>query len=153
MGELKVIQYEERYHEDLKRLSYEWLEKYLLLEPEDERILNNPKEIILDNGGYVFFAKYDEKIVGTVSLIRVDENTFEIAKLAVTEKHQGLSIGNTLMEKCIFIAKQEKAKSIILYSNHILTSAIALYNKFGFKEIPVANNKYIESDLKMELKL
>lgn len=153
MENLKIIEYEEEYHDDLKRLSYEWLEKYVLLEAEDERILNTPKEVILDKGGFIFFARYDETMVGTVSLIRVDKYTFEIAKLAVTEKYQGLKIGKMLMEKCLYIAKQENAKTIILYTNHILTSAIALYKKFEFKEIPAVNNKYMESDLKMELKL
>jgi ribosomal protein S18 acetylase RimI-like enzyme len=153
MEKLKIIEYEEEYQDDLKRLSYEWLEKYKLLEPEDEKILNNPKEVILERGGFVFFARYGEEMVGTVSLIRVDNHTFEIAKLAVTEKHQGLKIGKMLMEKCLNIAKQENAKTIILYTNHILTSAIALYKNFEFEEIPVLNNKYVESDLKMELKL
>lgn len=153
MNKIKIVEFEEKYHDDLKRLSYEWLEKYVSVEPEDEKILNNPKEVVLDNGGFIFFAKYDEAVVGTVSLIRVDENTFELAKLAVTEKYQGLEIGKMLMEKCLYVAKQENVKRIILYTNHILISAIALYKKFDFMETPLVNNKYIESDLKMELNL
>ncbi|MCJ7689354.1 MAG: GNAT family N-acetyltransferase, partial [Clostridiaceae bacterium] len=129
------------------------LEKYLLSEPEDEKILNNPKEVVLDNGGYIFFVKSGEEVVGTVSLIKVDENTFEIAKLAVTENHKKLGIGKMLMEKCLYVAKQKNANRIILYTNHILTSAIVLYKKFEFKETPLVNNKYMESDLKMELEL
>lgn len=153
MKEVKIVEYEEKYHSDLRRLSYEWLEKYVSVEPEDEKILNNPKEVILDKGGFIFFAKYNDELVGTVSLIKVDENTFELAKLAVTEKYQGLKIGKLLMEKCLHVAKQKNAKKVILFTNHILTSAIELYKKFDFKEIPIVNNKYIESDLKMELKL
>jgi len=151
--EIKIVEYEEKYHDNLKKLSYEWLEKYVSVEPEDEKILNNPKEVILDKGGFIFFAKYDEVVVGTVSLIRVDENTFELAKLAVTEKYQGLNIGRLLMEKCLYVSKEKNARNLILYTNHKLTSAIALYKKFEFKETPLVNNKYIESDLKMELKL
>lgn len=153
MKEIKIVEYAEKYHDDLKRLSYEWLEKYVSVEPEDEKILNNPKEVILDKGGFIFFANYGEEIVGTVSLIKVDKNTFELAKLAVTEKYQGLNIGKMLMAKCLYVAKQKNAKRIILFTNHILTSAIGIYKKFDFKEIPLVNNKYIESDLKMELKL
>ena len=78
---------------------------------------------------------------------------FEIAKLAVTEKYQGLKIGRMLMEKCLYVGKQKGAKRIILYTNHKLTSAIELYKKFNFIEIPLVNNKYIESDLKMEFNL
>ncbi|MGK0469420.1 MAG: DNA-binding response OmpR family regulator [Clostridium sp.] len=57
-----------------------------------------------------------------------------------------------LMEKCLNVANQNSTKKIILYTNHILISAIALYKKYDFKEITLVNNKYIESDLKMELK-
>jgi len=150
MEKIIIVEFEEKYHDDLKRLSYEWLEKYLLVEPEDIRILNNPKEVILDRGGYIFIAKYGEEVVGTVSLIRVDENAFELAKLAVTEKYQGLKIGKQLMEKCLCVGKQKGSKKIILYTNQKLISAIELYKKFNFKEIPLVNNKYVESDLKME---
>lgn len=153
MKEVEIVEYDDKYHEDLKKLSYEWLEKYVSVEPEDERILNNPREVVLDNGGFIFFAKYGEEIVGTVSLIKVDENTFELAKLAVTEKYQGLKIGKLLMEKCLFIAKEKDAEKIILYTNHVLASAIEMYKRFDFREIPLINNKYIESDLKMELSL
>jgi ribosomal protein S18 acetylase RimI-like enzyme len=153
MNQINIVEYEEKYHDELKRLSYEWLEKYVSVEPEDKKILNNPKEMVLDKGGFIFFAIYGKEVIGTVSLIRVDENTFELAKLAVTEKYQGLKIGKMLMEKCLYVAKENNANKIILYTNHILTSAIFLYKKFEFSEIPLINNKYIESDLKMELKL
>lgn len=153
MGKVDILLYKDEYCDDLRRLSYEWLEKYVSVEPEDERILNNPKEVILDNGGHIFFAKCEEEIVGTVSLIRVDENTYELAKLAVTERFQGFKIGNKLMEKCIQVANEEKTKEIILYTNHKLVSAIKLYEKYGFKHIPLINNKYLESDLKMVLEL
>lgn len=153
MNKIKIVEYEEKYHDDLKRISYEWLKKYVSVEPEDEKILNNPKEIVLDKGGFIFFAKYGEEVIGTVSLIKVDEDTYELAKLAVTEKYQGLKIGKMLMEKCLNVAKEKNTKKIILYTNHILISAIALYKRYDFKEIPLVNNKYIESDLKMELKL
>lgn len=153
MNCIEIVGYDEKYHECFKKISYEWLQKYNLLEDEDEKIINNPKEIILDNGGYVFFAKCGEEIAGTVSLIKVDAQTFELAKLAVTEKYQGLKISNILMEKCLDVAKQNNAKKIILYSNKLLTSALKLYEKFKFKEIPLTNTKYEEADIKMELQI
>ena len=153
MNKIEIIKFKEEYCDDLKRLSYEWLEKYVSVEPEDKKILDNPKGIIIDKGGHIFFAKYGKEIVGTVSLIKVDENTFELAKLAVTEKYQGLKIGKSLIEKCLQTSKQQNIKKIILYTNTKLISAIRLYIKYGFKEIPLINNKYIESDLKMEIEL
>lgn len=153
MGNLEIIEYEERYHEDLKRLSLEWLMKYDLLEPEDEKILNFPKEAALDRGGFIFFARYNGEIVGTASLIKSGSDTFELAKLAVTEKYQGLSIGKRLIEKCLYTAKKEQVAKVILYTNHKLTTAIHLYRKYSFKEVEDFNSKYLESDMKMELLL
>nr|WP_312579124.1 hypothetical protein [Sedimentibacter sp.] len=55
------------------------------------------------------------------------------------------------MEKCLDVAKQNNAEKIILYSNKLLTSALKLYEKFKFKEIPLTYTKYAEVDIKMEL--
>jgi ribosomal protein S18 acetylase RimI-like enzyme len=52
---------------------------------------------------------------------------------------------------CLDIGKQIGAKEVILFTNHVLASAIRLYEKFNFKKIPLDNNKYIEADLKMKL--
>jgi ribosomal protein S18 acetylase RimI-like enzyme len=153
MKQIEIVTYEEKYHDDFKRLGYEWLEKYVTVEPEDIKILTSPKEVILDTGGFIFFAKYQNEIVGTVSLIKVDETTYELAKLAVTEKYKGLKLGNLLMETAIQQAKEQYATKIILYTDHKLATALVLYQKFGFQEIPMINNKYIDSDLMMELSI
>ncbi|OPH56014.1 GCN5 family acetyltransferase [Paenibacillus ferrarius] len=154
MTELLIVPYKSDYKQDLIRLSYEWLEKYVNVEPEDERIINNPEEAVLNDGGFIFFAQYNNEIVGTVSLIKLEkENTFELAKLAVTEKYQGLKIGRRLMEKCIETSRLEDAQKIILFTNQKLIAAIELYKKFGFSFVPIGNNKYLEADLKMELEL
>ena len=70
--------------------------------------------------------------------------------MAVDEKYQGLKIGKQLAETAIQKAKEKKANKIILYSNTKLITAITLYRKLGFKEIPV-DGPYERSDIKMEL--
>lgn len=151
MNEVKVIEWEDKYSEDFVSLSIEWLEKYVSVEPSDLEILNHPHAVILDKGGNIFFAKYADRIIGTVAMIKGDTDTFELAKLAVTEEFKGLKIGNNLMEKCIQFAKVNGAKRIMLYTNHKLIPAIGLYKKYGFKEVALEHNKYLESDMKMEL--
>jgi hypothetical protein len=47
-------------------LNIEWLSKYFKIEPKDELVLSNPQEEIIDKGGMIFYAKYNEVIVGTV---------------------------------------------------------------------------------------
>lgn len=150
MNNIKIVNYEDKYKDAFRDLSYEWLEKYASVEPEDEKILNNPREVILDKGGYIFLAQDGDDCVGTVALIKVDDNTFELAKLAVTERYKGQGIGNLLMDKCMEIAEIEKIKQMILYTGTFLIPAVNLDKKYGFKEVVLEDNKYIESDLKME---
>ena len=153
MNQIHIIDYEDMYWPEYQRLSYEWLEEYSLLEPEDVRILSNPREAVLDRGGYIFFAECSGEIIGTVSLIRVDAVTFELAKLAVAQPYRGLGIGSVLIQRCLETADKENIHKIILFTNHKLLPAIALYRKFNFRETEHANGKYIKSDLKMELEL
>lgn len=151
MGEIKIVEWEDQYSQDFILLSVEWLEKYVSVEPGDLEIINHPHEAVLNNGGNIFFAKYRDRVIGTVAMIKYDDDTFELAKLAVTEDFKGMKIGNQLIERCLLFAKEQSAKKIILYTNHKLIPAIRLYNKYGFKEVALEHNKYLESDIKMVL--
>jgi N-acetylglutamate synthase-like GNAT family acetyltransferase len=98
----------------------------------------------------IFYAQYNGKIVGTVSLLKIDETTFELSKMAVTEGVQGLGVGNKLMEHCIETANQKGIKKLLLYSNRKLSPALYLYKKFGFEEVPLEKGVYERADIKME---
>ena len=150
---LEIIEYKDKYKEIYKELAMEWLNKYNLYEHEDELILNNPEKLILNKGGYIFLAKFNEKVIGTVSLIPVESGVFELAKLAVTKNYQNNGIAKVLIEKAIQTAKKEDAEKILLYSNSKLKKAYHLYKEYGFKEININNNKYETANLKMELYL
>ena len=98
----------------------------------------------------IFYAQHNDKIVGTASLIKIDEFTFELSKMAVTDGVQGLGIGNKLMEYCLTVAKETRIKKVILYSNRKLLPAIYLYKKYGFQEVELEGGTYERADIKME---
>jgi len=150
---IEFIEYSDPHKEILKTLTLEWLEKYVSVEPEDEKFIENPRSYVIDKGGYIFLAKYNDEIIGTVSLCKVDDNTYELAKLAVTEKYKGIKLGKQLIQLAIDKCKTVEARKIILYTAKKLEVAHALYLQFGFLEIKTENQKYIESDTKMELDL
>lgn len=54
---IEIIDYSDELNEPIKTLNYEWLEKYFRVEEGDMRSLSNPKEQIIDKGGFVFYAK------------------------------------------------------------------------------------------------
>jgi ribosomal protein S18 acetylase RimI-like enzyme len=150
---MEIIDYTNDYREVFKNLNLEWLEKYFEVEPIDHALLSDPEKNIIDNGGFIFLARYDNTIVGTVALLKINEVTFELSKMAVTEKLQGLGIGKALLAHCIHTLKSLNKEKLILYSNTILTAAIELYKKFGFIEVELDNSEYKRSNIKMELEL
>ncbi len=87
---IKIIPFSEENALFIKALNVEWLEKYFYVEPSDILMLSNPKEEIIDKGGKIFYAKYNNQIVGTFSLLKIDEITFELSKMAVSEKFHGI---------------------------------------------------------------
>jgi ribosomal protein S18 acetylase RimI-like enzyme len=150
---VELIDYDSQYAKDFYELNIEWLETYFYVEDHDKEVLENPQSYILDNNGYIFFARFNGEIVGTVALIN-EEECYELSKMAVSPKYRGMKIGQQLMDKCIEFSKQRGWEKIMLYSNRSLTPAINLYRKVGFKEVPVENNAlYERADIKMILDL
>ena len=150
---VEIIEFTNELKEPIKSLNYEWLEKYFKIEKGDVISLSNPKENIIDKGGFIYYAKFNNEIVGTVSLLKRTDTVFELGKMAVTEKTQGYRIGTILLEHSLKIAKQKKIKKLILYSNTILKSAIHLYKKYGFIETKLESGLYERANIKMEKQL
>lgn len=152
-NKVKIIPFSDEYKEAVKILNLEWLQKYFRVEPKDEKTLSNPQEEIIDKGGMIFYAQYNNQIIGTASLLKIDDVTFELSKMAVSDGNQGLGIGKKLMEHCLNEARQNGIQKLILYSNRKLLPGLALYESFGFKEIPLEEGIYERADIKMEKNL
>lgn len=150
---VEIIDYHQDYAKDFYDLNIEWLETYFYVEPHDKEVLENPQSYILNNQGYIFFARFNGEIVGTVALINEPE-CYELSKMAVSPKYRGMKIGQQLMDKCIQFSREQGWKKIMLYSNRSLTPAINLYRKVGFEEVPVEKDViYDRADIKMILAL
>lgn len=150
---MEIIEYRSEYKEHIKELNFEWLEKYFSVEPSDIVQLSDPENEIINKGGFIYYASVDDKVVGTVTLMKVDNGIYELGKMAVTVKYQGKGIGNKLLAHCITKAKSISAETIILYSNTKLVPAIELYKKYGFVTTTMGITSYERSNIKMELKI
>lgn len=147
---VEIIPFSTALKEPIKTLNLEWLKKYFKVEPKDEIVLSDPQGQIIDKGGMIFYAKYNDAIVGTVSLMKIDSTTYELSKMAVTDGVQGLGVGKKLMLHCLAVAEAKGIEKLILYSNRRLLPAIHLYEKFGFVEVPLEGGIYERADIKME---
>ncbi len=129
---IKVTTYHPEHKEAFKILNLEWIEKYFKVEAKDLEQVNNPEGCLKD-GGQIFFILYDNHIVGTCALYKMNEQKYELAKMAVSPQHQGCGLGDLLMMAAEDWAKRQGATEIMLLSNTILSPAITLYKKHGYQ--------------------
>lgn len=154
MPSVKIIPFEPQYSKHFRDLNVQWLEKYFYVEKKDVELLEDSEKNIIDKGGYIFFAKYGQKIVGCFAFINVEDKSYELGKMAVDPEYQGLKIGQTLLVFAVDYAKKSNWNQIILYSSTKLDTALHIYRKYGFQEVVLEDDSvYARSDIKMELNL
>ncbi len=154
-GLVKIVPYQAKYREAFAALNKEWISNHFVMEDADYKVLNNPKKYILDNGGCILVALYNEEPAGVCALIKMNDPNydFELAKMAVSPKAQGKNIGWLLGQAILAKAKQLGASTIYLESNTILKPAINLYHKLGFEKISGHATPYERCNIQMALTL
>lgn len=128
------------YKPSLKKYFYDLAGNWLLgvlngvLEEEDQYTLHNPDKAYIEKGGFLFFAMHQNKAVGVVALKRLDEGTFEFAKLFIDPEARKLGIATKLIERCISRCKENNVKQLWLQTTMSMPQAHKLYYKLGFKD-------------------
>lgn len=150
-----ITDFSPQYKQAFKQLNEEWISKYFVMEEADYKALDNPESYILNKGGCIIMAFYNNEPVGTCALIKMDDEKydFELAKMAVSPNIQGKGIGKKLMQAVVDKAKNKGAKWLYLESNTILTPAITLYEKTGFVKVERVATPYERCNIQMELEL
>ncbi|UUF13789.1 MULTISPECIES: bifunctional helix-turn-helix transcriptional regulator/GNAT family N-acetyltransferase [Flavobacterium] len=153
--DVKIVEYKPEYQEAFRALNVEWISTYFEMEEADYKALDNPEEYILNKGGKILVALYENEPVGVCALIKMNnpEYDFEMAKMAVSPKAQGKNIGWLLGQAIVAKAKELGAKKIYLESNTILKPAINLYYKLGFEKVFGLETPYKRCNIQMELKV
>ena len=136
-----------------RSLNEEWITKYFRMEESDYKALDHPREYILNKGGHIFMALYKGEPVGACAIIPMDDGGFELAKMAVSPRAQGLGIGFLIGQACIDKARALGARRVYLESNTALKPAINLYHKLGFRKVAGPPSPYERCNIQMELML
>ncbi len=152
-SDVQIVEYTPQYQSAFKLLNEEWISTYFEMEEADYKALDNPKEYILDKGGKIFVALYQNEPLGVCALIKMNDINydFEMAKMAVSPKAQGKNIGWLLGKTVVNTAQELGASKIYLESNTILKPAINLYYKLGFQKITGHVTPYKRCNIQMEL--
>ncbi|WP_257873357.1 GNAT family N-acetyltransferase [Hymenobacter sp. J193] len=153
-SEVRILDYEPQYQPDFKQLNLTWIEQYFRVEAPDLLALDHPDTYILEKGGHILLAAYQSQIVGACALLWMEDETYELAKMAVAPTAQGLGIGFRLGEAAIARARTLGARRLYLESNTKLKPAIQLYHKLGFqKTVAGQPSPYERCNIQMELLL
>lgn len=149
---VQIVDYSPQYKTAFKALNEEWISTWFKMEATDYKSLDNPEGYILKKGGHIFVALYNDEPVGVCALIKMDDPDYdyELAKMAVSPKAQGKSIGWLLGQAIIQKATALGARNVYLESNTILKPAIKLYEKLGFKKVAGRPTPYERANIQME---
>lgn len=154
--QVSIVDYEPKFRQAFKDLNKEWIDEYFKMEESDYKYLDHPEENIIQKGGYILVAVYEEKAIGICALVKMAETEkqdYELAKMAIAPEFHGQGLGYLLANAVIEKAKSVKAKSLYLESNTILVPAVRLYRKLGFTEIKGISSPYERTNIHMELLL
>jgi putative acetyltransferase len=150
---IHIITYQAQYAADFKRVNVEWISTFFKIEPHDIEQLDYPQQII-DEGGEIFLAQLDTgEIAGAVALVHdTASGRYELAKMGVPPRHQGLGIGRLLGNAVVARAKDMGLKGLFLETNSILSPAIRLYESLGFVHVTMPESTpYERANVRMEL--
>ena len=149
---MKIIEYEDKYLEDVKDLLVE-LEEYIISIDQDNLDTINPdyreKKTLLDlnevkeNTGKCFLAIDNNSVVGLIMGIirKYDENDYldykcpkqgEITELIVSKKIRNNGVGQLLIDKIEEYFKEENCEYIIVDIFAYNDSALKFYHKKGY---------------------
>lgn len=152
---IQIFDYQPEWQPIYERMNRAWIEENFTLEEADLKVVTEPEKYILKPGGAILMAKQGDAFVGTVSMLKTDDSTFEMIKMTVDRSFRGKGFGKILCQAIIDKAREMGAERMILYSNSTHAApAIRMYRSFGFLEIPLeADCVYDRADIKMEIPL
>lgn len=94
-----------------------------------------------------WIAEMSGEIVGSVFVVRVDDEVAKLRLLLVEPKVRGLGLGTRLVEECIRFARRAGYKTLRLWTNSVLVEARHIYQKSGFVLIAEAPHHSYGHDL------
>jgi ribosomal protein S18 acetylase RimI-like enzyme len=150
---IQVVDYLPEHQPYFARFNKAWIQEYYELEELDLFVLDHPEEAILKNGGAILMALYKGEVAGTVALRKLDAQTFEFTKMAVDASFRRKGIAEKLSMASFEKARSLGSEKVILYSNTLQAAAIKLYEKLGFRHLPVTPGIYKRANVKMEIDL
>ncbi|MCR5630043.1 GNAT family N-acetyltransferase [Eubacterium sp.] len=145
-----IVEYRKEYKQDVFSFTDNcFRELGKKFEPDGRHYFYNDIETYFD----VFFCLIlDNKVVGTVGLKKINDDTVELKALYLSKELRGQGLGFKLINSVIDKAKEKGYKLILLDSMSKYKEALKLYEKVGFIKTERYNdNQYADVFMKLVL--
>lgn len=80
------------------------------------------------------------ELVGTVGLLKMNEQVAELTKMFLAPSYRGKGLGHAMLRRALEAAKEGGFKQIELETDTALKEAIGLYARYGFTQIDKPNH-------------
>lgn len=104
-------------------------------------------------GGTLYLARADGQDAGCIGLRRMDALRCEMKRLYVRPAFRGCGIAHTLVETILADARALGYRQMFLDTLPFLDTAIAMYHRFGFIDIPRYNDSPLDNTVYLRLDL
>lgn len=146
VDEVTFIPFDDEVAPYFELINKQWIKRMFKLEDIDIYVLENPKESIIDKGGYIWFAKHPALgICGTCALLKKDDGAYELTKMGVLSQSRGFKIGEKLLQYVLKQVDLLQLDKVYLLTNADCEAAIHLYEKNGFVHSKEIMNTYGKS--------
>ena len=147
---MQIIEYDAKYKKDFIQFNTDWIvEHFGALEAEDEQTFDTIEEEIR-RGAMIYFAIEQQTVLATCMAKQMEENTWELCKLASNQHVAHKGAGSAVFEAAMKYAIRQGAKRLFLISNRKLKPALHIYEKYGFREIEMDHYEYARGDIAFE---
>ncbi|MCM1091041.1 MAG: GNAT family N-acetyltransferase [Butyrivibrio sp.] len=126
--------------------------EYLAIQKYDEE-LEHLEVKYAPPHGRLYLVSCDGQTAGCIALRRIDAQSCEMKRLYVRPAFRGQRIGELLIQRVIDDARAIGYSHMLLDTLPFLQSALHLYRRFGFYEIPSYNDSPMETSIYMKLDL
>ena len=104
-------------------------------------LMETPSEVLSDiRENIVLVMEKNNKIIGTVRLIKKDEESYYLKKFAILPEYQGRGLGTILFTEAEKRAAEKNCNKIFLHSSTEEEHLVKFYDRLGFECIEVEDD-------------